>query len=263
MRKGMIYRSFIYFLSISFLLCVNGFPRMVVEAREVNLPVGELLSRGDVRFEARENVWKEVETSHFPVFEGVKIKTEKGAAVIALVNTGQIEVGPNSLFYFDQMDQFILSQGNIQFLIPSGSEVNFKVGNLSISKSRTLQASKDPRSASQRSEETIGTIHIHSNGSVTVSAIQGKLSILNQDRIILAALSSKDSVTVPSVTVGGKPRMMVARAGKTAEGSEAGEFLGLSTWTWVGIGLGVVAAGAVGYAVGRQHEEKEYVAICP
>ncbi len=263
MRKGMIYRSFIYFLSISFLLLVNGFPGMVAEAKEPKLPIGEMISRGDVKFEARENVWKKVETSHFPVFQGVKIKTERGAAAIALANTGQIEVGPNSLFYFDQMDRFVLSEGNIQFLIPSGSEVNFKVGNLSISKSRTVQASKDPRSAPQKSEETIGTIHMHSNGSVTVSAIQGKLSILNQDRIILAALSSKDSVTIPSVTVGGKPRMMVAQAGKTTEGSEAGEFLGLSTWTWVGIGLGVVGAGAIGYAIGRQHEEKEYVPICP
>lgn len=263
-RKGMIYRSFVYFLSIYFLLCINGFPKMVAEAREMNPPVGEMVSGGEVKFEARENVWKKVEPSHFPVFQGVKIKTEKGSAAIALANTGQIEVGPNSLFFFDQMDRFILSQGNIQFLIRSGSEVNFKVGNLSISRSRTLQATKDPRSAPEKSEDTIGTIHIHSNGSVTVSAIQGKLSISNQDRIILAALSSKDSVTIPSITAGGKPRMMVAQAepGKTTEASEAGEFLGLPTWAWVGIGLAVAGAGA-GIAFSSAQGGGDRVPVCP
>ena len=197
----------------------------------MNPPVGEMVSRGEVKFEARENVWKKVEPSHFPVFQGVKIKTEKGSAAIALANTGQIEVGPNSLFFFDQMDRFILSQGNIQFLIRSGSEVNFKVGNLSISRSRTLQTTKDPRSAPEKSEETIGTISIHSNRSVTVKTIQGKLSVLDQDRIVLAALSSKDSVTILSITIGGKPRVMVAQAGEKAPTEGAEEFLGLSTWT--------------------------------
>ncbi len=108
-RKGMIYRSFVYFLSIYFLLCMNGFPKMVAEAKEMNPPVGEMVSRGEVRFEARQNIWEKVEPSYFPVFQGVKIKTEKGSAAIALANTGQIEVGPNSLFFFDQMDRFILS----------------------------------------------------------------------------------------------------------------------------------------------------------
>ncbi|MBS3921155.1 MAG: hypothetical protein KG012_19960 [Deltaproteobacteria bacterium] len=264
MRKGMIYRSFIYFLSISFLLLVNGFPGMVAGAREIKLPIGEMISRGDVKYEARENVWKKVETSHFPVFQGVKIKTERGAAAIALANTGQIEVGPNSLFYFDQMDRFVLSEGNIQFLIPSGSEVNFKVGNISILKSRVLRASRTPASTAPKSEETIGSISIHSNGAVTIKNIQGNLSVLDENRVLLAGLSSKDSVTLPSTTVKTSPRMMTAQVGQTtgAAAATTGEFLGLSTWAWVGIIAGAAAIGGIAWAI-SEADEKDRRPICP
>jgi len=32
---------------------MNGFPKMVAEAKEMNLPIGEMISRGEVKFEAR------------------------------------------------------------------------------------------------------------------------------------------------------------------------------------------------------------------
>lgn len=76
----------------------------------------------------------------------------------------------------------------------------------------------------------MGSISIHSNGSVTVKSIQGKLSILNQDRVILAALSSKESLTIPNTTVKGPSRVMVAQAGPPGGGGGAGGFLGLSSW---------------------------------
>jgi len=264
MRREMLCKSFAYFLAICFLLCMNGLPEMVAEAREMNLPIGEMISRGEVKFEARENAWKKVEASHFPVFQGVKIKTEKGAAAVAFANTGQIEVGPNSVFFFDQMDRFILSQGNIQFRIPSGSEVNFKVGSLSISKPRTLQAANDPSVVPQKSEEAIGTISIRPNGSVTVKTIQGRLSIFNQDGVVLAELSSKDSATIFPTAFAGKPRVMVAQAGETAATEEPEKkFLDLATPTWVWIGIPAIAVGAGIAIYAAQDEDKDRVPICP
>ena len=262
MRKGMICKSFIYFLSISFLLCVNGFPATVARAREINLPIGEMVSIAGVKFETKQNIWEKVEPSYFPVLQGVRIRTEKGKAAIALANTGQIMVGPNSLFFFDQADRFVLSQGSIEFRIPSLSEIDFKVGNLFISNSRTLQAANNPRTAPRISEQTMGSIFIHSNGSVTVKTVQGKLSVLNQARVVLAALSSKDSVTIPSITVEGKPRLMVAQVGETAATEEATEFLGLSTWTWLGIIAGAAAVGGMVWAI-AESQEKERRPICP
>jgi len=265
MKKGIIYKSFIYTLSVSFLLMMSGFPAMLVEAKEGGLPVGEMISRGGVKFEARENVWKEVESSHFPIFQGQRIKTEKGTAIVTHSNSSQIEVSSDSLFSFDQNDHFVLSQGNIIFRVPSSSEINFTVGNLSILKSRSLQATKGPSVSSANDGEARGSISIHSNGGVTVKSIQGRLSILNQDHVVLAALSSNESITIPSVTVGGPARVMVAQAGPSPEeGEEKGGILGLgSTWDWV-IGLGgvgivtAVVIGASGGGGGGHHG-----VVCP
>jgi len=258
----MIYKSFVYLLSISLLLFLSGFPGMGAGAREIKLPIGEMMSRGAVKFETKQNIWEKVEPSHFPVLQGVRIRTEKGEATIALTNTGQVKVGSNSLFFFDQADRFVLLQGSIEFRVPSVSEINFKVGNLSISNSRTLQATNNPPNAARISEQTIGSISIHSNGSVTVKTVQGKLSILNQERVVLAALSAKDSVTIPSVTVEGKPRLMVAQVGETAATEEAAEYLGLSTWTWLGIIAGAATIGGIAWAI-AESEEKERRPICP
>ena len=215
MKKGMFFKTFVYFLSISFLLMMNGFPRIAAEAAERGIPIGEMVSKGEVNFEARENVWKKVEPSHFPVFQGVKIRTEKGLAGIALGNNSHIEVGQNSLFSFDQSDRLQLCQGGINFRISPNAELNFKIGNLLVTKSRSLQASKGPIVASPKSEEAIGSISIHSNGAATVKSIQGQLLILNQDRAVLASVSSQDSVTIPSTTVKSTPKTVVAQVGTT------------------------------------------------
>jgi len=122
MRKGFVFKAFIYFLSVSFLLMMNGLPAMGAEVKGKSISiVGEMVSRGEVKFEARENVWKKVESSHFPIFQGTKIRTEKGNATITLTENSQIEVSPNSLFSLDYGDQFVLSLGSIQFRIPSTS----------------------------------------------------------------------------------------------------------------------------------------------
>ena len=256
-------KVFIYFLCGSFLLMMNGFPEMAAEAKEKLLPIGEMVSKGEVRFEARQNVWKGVESSHFPIFQGTKIKIEKGIAFLTLSNNSQIQVSPNSLFFFDQNDRFVLSQGSIEFRIPSASEVDFKVGNLSILKSRTLQATKDPSATPPSEEETIGSISIHTNGNVTVKCIQGKLTVMSQDRVVLAALSSKDSVTIPFTTVGGKPPVMVAQVGEVAAGVGAGTIFGASTMTVIAVVAGAAVIGGVVAGISATTGGGDEEVVCP
>ena len=244
-------KLFIWFLCVSFIYLMSGFPQAIAAAKEGGLPLGEMVSTGEVKFEARENVWKDVEPSHFPVFCCMKIKTENGGAVLALRDNCQIEAGQGSLFFIDQGNQFHLMRGEIDFRIPSRSEMVFEVGTLSIIRSGThLAASSNTLHASPQVEDTIGSIAIHPNGSVSVKTIQGNLSILNNERNVLASLSGKDAVTVPSVMVSRKDTTVVAQAGSTdqdqATGTtgSGGTFLGLSGGTWMWIGIGALALGA-------------------
>ncbi len=247
-------KIFVYFLCISFLLLANGFHTMVAQAKEMGRPMGEMVSRGEVKFESRKTVWRNVEPSQFPIFQGMRIKTEKGASLITLEGSRQIEVGKNSLLAFDRNDQIHLVQGAIDFRLPPTAELSFKVGDLTVIQSKSLQASKNPGAVSPKNEGTIGFISLHSNGAVTVKSLQGSLSVLNQERMVLAALASKDTVTLPSVTVKSPPKVMVAQAGGTAAGgaaeAEPWEFLGLTTWWWVAIGGVVVVAAVVAVAAG-------------
>jgi hypothetical protein len=267
-------KVFVYFLCVSFLLLTSGFHTMVAEAKEIGRPIGEMISRGEVKFESRENVWKNVESSPFPIFKGVKIKTEKGASLITLEDNQQVEVGENSLFSFDRNDQIHLIQGTLNFRFPSTAELSFKVGDLTVSKYRSLQASQNPSTVSPKSQDTVGSISVHPNGSVTVKSIQGPLLfVVNQDHVVLAALSSKDTVTIPSVTAKSSSKAMVAQAGETTGGTEGGgtegekwEFLGISTWGWIGIlggavVIGVIAGVAAGGGGGGHHEAAPVV--CP
>ncbi len=105
----MLKKGLIYFLCICFLLATNGFYAMVAEAKERSLPIGEMVSKGGVKFESRENIWKNVESSHFPIFKGMRIKTEKGVASVSFNKGGIIEVKPNTMFLFSQEDLLILS----------------------------------------------------------------------------------------------------------------------------------------------------------
>jgi hypothetical protein len=138
-----------------------------------------------------------------------------------------------------------LTQGAIDFRLPPTTDLSVKVGDFTVIKSTRLQASKSPSAVPPSSEATIGSISVHSNGAITVKSLQGSLSVINQERVVLAALSSKDTVTIPSVAASSPSKVMVAQAGDTpASGAEAEqwEFLGLTTWWWVGISLVAVAA---------------------
>jgi len=247
MKRGFAFKAFVYLLCVSFLLLASGFHTMVAEAKEMGRPLGEMVSRGDVKFESRKAVWKNVELSQFPIFPGMRIKIGKGASLVTLEGNRHIEVGENSLLSFDRNDQMQLTQGTINFRLPATAELSFKVGDLTVIPSNPLQVSKNPLPVSPKSEVTIGSISVHSNGAVTVKSLQGSLSVLDQERVVLAALSSKDTITLPSVTVKGPPKVMVAQAGeKTSDQeSESWKFLGLGTWWWVGIVTGVVVIAAV------------------
>jgi len=247
MKRRFAFKAWVYFLCVSFLLLASGFHAMVAEAKEMGRPLGEMVSRGEVKFESRKAVWKNVELSQFPIFPGMRIKTEKGASLVTLEGNRQIEVKEKSLLSFDRNDQIQLTQGAIHFRLPAAAELSVKVGELTVIPSKSLQASKTPSAISPKSEATIGSISVHFNGAVTVKSLQGSLSVLDQERVVLAALSSKDTITLPSVTVKGPPKVMVAQAGeKTSDQeSESRKFLGLGTWWWVGIVTGVVVVAAV------------------
>ena len=260
-----MFKMFVYFLSVSFLLLMNEFPRMIAEANK-NIPVGQMVSRGGVKFEVKENSWEKVETP-FPIFEGMKIRTEKGEAVLALADKTRIEIGSDSLFYFDQRDQFNLLQGKVSFRIQPDVQLRFKVGNLWINKSYPLQSAKGSSVVLTKDKEFAGSILMHSKGSVTVKSAQGSISVTNEDGALLASLSTGESITLPSVVASSKSPTMMANAEPKWTGPLAEEegFLGLSTGTWLGIASAVVIVGVtVGVVVWAANRDEDHEApACP
>ncbi len=285
--KKRAYKAFVYFLSISFFLLTSGFPTISATGAERSFPLGEMASRGEVNFEARENVWKRVEPSHFSIFQGVKVKTGKGIAGIALGDDSRIEVGQGTLFSFDQKDRLNLLQGEINFRVPPNVELNFKIGSLLVTRTRPLHASKGPIAAPPKNEETIGSIVIHSNGAATVKSIRGQLSVIDQNRVVLASISSKDTVIIPATTVKGRPKTMVAQVGdlptvdpcRVVPGTKVLDATTLDTatltgeqleaaasvagaggedylWLWV---LGAAAVGGITYGIERHHHHHHFV----
>ena len=257
----------IYVICFNFLALVTGVPEILSQARERGFPIGEMVSKGEVKFEARDNVWKKVENSHFPVLKGVKIKTEKGVAAIALANNNQIEMGQNSVISFEQTDRLNFSQGRIDFRTPAAAELNLRVGGLIVTSSRPLQAAKDSVPGVPMIGETIGSLSRSPDGALTVKNHQGSLYILNQERVVLASLSSRESVTLPSVTVKTPPRVMVAQVGEAAGyyDEEQLELLGLTVNDWLHYFAGwAVLGGALIYALNQSGDgSPDAVPICP
>jgi hypothetical protein len=264
MKKGLIFKIFVYFLSVSFLLLMNEFPRMIAEANQ-NIPVGQMVSRGGVKFEVKENSWEKVETP-FPVFEGMRIRTEKGEAVLALAEKTRIEIGSDSLFYFDQRDQFNLLEGKVSFRIQPDVQLRFKVGNLWISKSHPLQSARGSSVGLTKDKEFAGTILMHAKGSVTVKSVQGSISVANDDGAFLASLSTGESITLPSVVASSKSPTMMANANpEGTEGAAPAEegFLGLSTWTWIGVDVAAFAGVAIGVSTSGGGVDRKEAPVCP
>jgi hypothetical protein len=266
--------KFVVFLSISFFFSTIGFQGMIAHSKETGLPIGEMVLKGNVKFEAKEKVWKDIEPLRFPVFRKGKIKTEKGTGIITLINNCQIEMDQNSIISFDEANRFRLSQGRIFFRIPSRIDVTFKIGNLTIGKAKVLEAARGSNIAIPKNEETIGSISLHSNGSVTVRSLKGSLSILDQDQIVLSALSSKELITIPSVMSSGQSRTKVAQAGEIRESSKKSsitdtqewEYLGLNAVEWIAVGYAAAIIGGLTYAFWPEHDRVrriEQVPVCP
>ena len=229
MKIGFALKAWVYFLCVSFLLLASGFHTMVAEAKEINPPLGDMLSPGDAMFESTGAVWKNVEVFEFPIFPGVRIKTVESPSLVMLQGNRQIDVGKCSLFSFDRNDQMQLIRGNIDFRLPVTTELSFRVGELTVT--------------SKPVEGTIGSISVHSDGAVTVRCFQGFLSVSNQERVVLASLSSEQKVAFqPSIVK--SPKVMVAQGEETAcdEYAEGKGFLGIPWWIWAGSGVVVAAA---------------------
>lgn len=256
-------KAFIYFLSISFLLTMCGFHGVIAMAKEKSLPIGEMISKGKVQYEVRPNQWREVEGSHFMVFEGMKIRVEKGMSKIALSKGSQIEIQPNSLVIIEQGDRIILARGGVEFRIPSTSDLMFRVGNISIQKANILQASKDVLSLSRSDEEVIGSLNVHSNGALSIKSEKGQLTILDGNKKVLASLGSRDSITLPSRTINLPERTVVAQVGETGAAKGEEGFLGLSTWSWVGIAAAAAVIGGVIAIAAAGDEDHERAPVCP
>ena len=249
-KRGFLFKSGTCFLCFAFLLMMNGFSVPLARAKEKTFPIGEMVSRGEVQFEAREKVWRDVERSYFPVFQGVKIKTEKGAATISLADHNQVEMGQNSIISFDRKDQIRLYRGRVLFRISLQKDLSLRVGNLLVIGAGHLQAAQGPAVIPPKGEEAIGSLSLHSNGSLTIQSTQGRLSVLSQDRKVLAALSSKDSLTIPSAIVqkpvGEKASpLIMAQVGDEEIAAKPETYGGLSAKTWGIVGLAVLGAGGI------------------
>jgi hypothetical protein len=254
----------IYLICFTFLSLVTGVPGILSEVKEGGFPIGEMVSKGDVKFEARDKVWKKVENSSFPVFKGVKIRTEKGFAAIAVGNNSQIGMGQNSLISFEQTDQLSFSQGRIAFRTPPSGKLNLRVGGLIVTSSRPLQAANGSVPGVPMSGETIGILSLSPEGALTVKNHQGNLYILNQERVVLASLSSRESVMLPSVTVKSPPRVMVAQVGEAGGYYDEEELtllrMTVNDWLLLFGGWAVLGGGLI-YALNQSDDDN--IPICP
>jgi hypothetical protein len=266
--------KFSTFLCFAFFLTVSGFPAVVTQGKNANFPIGEIISKGEVKFETRDKVWKNIQSSHFPVFEKGKIKTDRGTARVTLGKNCHLEIAPNSVISFEQVDRAHLAQGRVNFRIPSNTEVTIKVGSLAVTKPRVQQASRGTVTIPARNEDTVGSIILHSNGSVTIRNLQGSLSIVDQDRVVVAALSSKESITIPATMASGKSYKMMAQAGEVRQSKRETQnvldqewtYLGLNAIEWIGVGYAAALVGGLIYAYwpeGDKDRSIEQTSVCP
>ena len=252
-------KIFVCFICFCLFLLTSGFPGLAVQADEKSLSIGGMISRGEVKYEVREKIWRDVDPLHFPVFIGMKVKTGRGTAVIALGSNTQVELAEQGILSIDQPDRVTLLRGRVDFRVPPGVEMNFKVGTLSVAKSKSLQASKAPVTLPGKGE-TIGSITLHGNGAATVKSYQGNVSIVKGGHV-LAALSSRDMVTIPSVTASGDQKVKTAQAGASDSAppqQKVEEPAGAATQDYallLWVPLGGIAVGGAAIAIAREEHK--------
>jgi hypothetical protein len=253
MRHRFSFQVFSLFLCVSFLLQVGGVPAVLAQEKGKSFPIGEMVSRGEVQFEAGEKIWQKVEPSCFPIFEGSKIKTENGSALISLKNDIQIEMGANTVLLFDRRDQIQLFQGHLNFRINSPEGISIRMGKITVANSPSRAASTS-MVVSKKDAADIGAIRFPSNDSVTIRSIQGQFTVLNPQGVTLASLSPKESLSLPPGVLENPPnekaeKMKFAQVGEiTPAPEESATYLGLSAWSWGAIGLGALGLAGIGLA---------------
>jgi hypothetical protein len=104
--------------------------------------------------------------------------------------------------------------------------------------------------------------------------LQGSLTILDQDRVVVAALSSKESITIPATMASGKSYKMMAQAGEVRQSKRETQnvldqewtYLGLNAIEWIGVGYAAVLVGGLIYAYwpeGDKDRSMEQISVCP
>ncbi|MGQ9646958.1 MAG: hypothetical protein ACUVWO_10510 [Thermodesulfobacteriota bacterium] len=270
--------KFRIFAFITFFLSWVGSPGGIVQGKEANFPIGEVFFRGAVKLEVKEKSWKNMDSSNFPVFEKRGIKTEQGTGMVTLRNGCHLEVAQNSMISLEQADRAYLLKGRVDFRIPSGREMRIRVGSLTVLKPQIQQASRATAVVAARNEDTLGSISLHPNGSVTIRNLQGSLSVLDQDRRVIATVASKESITIPATLASGRSNQMVAQAGEGKEErkrrtagviniiDEEWTYLGLNTFEWIAVHYGAALLGGLIYAYWPERDKDrrgEQVPICP
>jgi len=254
-----------------------GFPQAASQAKEAKFPIGEMVSKGGVRFEAKEKVWKPIESSHFPIFEKGKIRTDQGTGRVTLGNTCHLEIAQNTVLSFEEMGRVHVTQGKVSFRIPSKKEMTVKAGSLEVTKPRVQQASKGAPIFPATDLDTVGSVMLHSNGAVTIRSLQGSLTVLDQNRVVVAALSSKESITIPATMASGKSNLMVAQAGEIRETrretpnviDQEWTYLGLNAIEWISVGYVAAIVGGLIYAFWPDDDKhrralpQEQIPVCP
>ena len=265
MKHGRAFKSLACFICASFLLFIGGGASLYAEGKRGILPVGEMISRGTVKFLLGENVWKDVEASSFPIFPGMTVKTEKGTALVSLTDQSHIEIGPDSVLFFEEKDQMRLSKGRLDFRISSAKSLKLCAGNFIVEGKSALQAGRS-LTALSKPEEAAGSLSIRPNSAVTIQGIQGHLVVLNQERTVLAVVAPQESLTFPAaigarIEKGKTPPVKMTQVGeeedplapqgkKEAAPEKPKKTGGLSGGTWLAIGVGVVGIGGIAAMAG-------------
>lgn len=251
--RDKVIKIFCWYLCLHQVLIWGGFLPRSGWAKDKNPPIGEIIIRGEVQFEAKEKIWKNIDFSYFPLFPGMKIKTKNGFANIFLKSQSHLELSKETLVLIENVDKLHLLQGKIEFRIPGPADLNLQVGKITVLKTPFRQVAKGFNSF--RGGEALGTIIVHPQGSVTIKNLQGNISILDQNQQVLAALSPKDSLTIPAILTHKAPEekirpVKIAQVGEEEIVAEPEKYAGISAKTWGIIGLAALGATGVLIAAG-------------
>lgn len=244
--KKKFFKIFTWFLCLLQIFIWGGFLPTLSWAKDRNPPMGEIIVRGEVQYEGKENSWKNIEFSYFPLFPGMKIKTKKGLANIFLRDHTNVELNKDTSILIADINNLRLLQGRIDFRIPAQANLKLHLGNLIVQKTSLRQAAQGNYPAG---EEVLGTITLHPHGAVTINNMKGNISVLDQNQQVLAALSPRDSLTIPSSLAHNPPQekiapIKIAQVGEEEIAAEPEKYAGISVKTW-GI-ISLAALGATG-----------------